>query len=419
MVLLSLENAGRGPCGDYTDKRGTARTPLPARRCLSNVLKAMAGPGSTLKVNFPLAPVSRPSEPATIRLLCVEDNPDDVELMGIALEQADPQRHYVLQRVDEAATFMAAIERDEVDVILCDFNLPRFSPYAALQILMTRRCGIPLVVVTRAIGEEAAVHVLRCGAKDYVTKDKLGTLPQVVERVMTERRRELEQERLTRELEEAYRRLKKLSARLVVAQERERSLISRELHDQLGQTLTGMVIHLHAASRAPEEAEAARHTDTAMEMAQDAVKQVRTLSFALRPAQLDLLGLVAAARSAAHRITDAAGLVCRFSTRGQEPSAVSDTASVALRLVQEALNNVVRHASAATVWVRLRFLPQDRIGVLVIDDGVGFDKRELLGGAPSERNVGLYGMIERTELAGGRLHIRTRPGAGVAIRAVL
>jgi signal transduction histidine kinase len=379
----------------------------------------MAGPGSTLKVNFPLAPVSRPSEPATIRLLCVEDNPDDVELMGIALEQADPQRHYVLQRVDEAATFMAAIERDEVDVILCDFNLPRFSPYAALQILMTRRCGIPLVVVTRAIGEEAAVHVLRCGAKDYVTKDKLGTLPQVVERVMTERRRELEQERLTRELEEAYRRLKKLSARLVVAQERERSLISRELHDQLGQTLTGMVIHLHAASRAPEEAEAARHTDTAMEMAQDAVKQVRTLSFALRPAQLDLLGLVAAARSAAHRITDAAGLVCRFSTRGQEPSAVSDTASVALRLVQEALNNVVRHASAATVWVRLRFLPQDRIGVLVIDDGVGFDKRELLGGAPSERNVGLYGMIERTELAGGRLHIRTRPGAGVAIRAVL
>jgi signal transduction histidine kinase len=373
----------------------------------------------TERVKLPKRPVSRLPDPATIRLLCVEDNPDDVELMGIALEQSDPQREYVLQRVDEAGSFIAAIERDEVDVILCDFNLPRFSPYAALQILMTRRCGIPLVVVTRAIGEEAAVHVLRCGAKDYVTKDKLGTLPQVVERVMTERRREVEQERLTRELEEAYRRLKKLSARLVVAQERERSLISRELHDQLGQTLTGMVIHLHAASRAPDETEAARHTDTAMEMAQDAVKQVRTLSFSLRPAQLDLLGLVAATRSAAHRITDAAGLVCRFSIRGEEPTTVSDTASVALRLVQEALNNVVRHASAATVRVRLRFLPQDRIGVLVIDDGVGFDKRELLGGAPSERNVGLYGMIERTELAGGRLHIRTRPGAGVAIRAVL
>jgi signal transduction histidine kinase len=57
--------------------------------------------------------------------------------------------------------------------------------------------------------------------------------------------------------------------------------------------------------------------------------------------------------------------------------------------------------------------------VLVVDDGVGFDKREMLDGQANERNVGLYGMIERTELAGGRLHIRTRPGNGVAIRAVL
>lgn len=363
--------------------------------------------------------MSRPPEPATIRLLCVEDNPDDVELMGIALEQADPRREYLLHRVDEAAAFVTTLDEREFDAILCDFNLPRFSPYAALQILMTRSCGTPLVVVTRAIGEEAAVHVLRCGAKDYVTKDKLGTLPQVIERVMTERQRMREQERLTNELQDAYRRLKKLSARLVVAQERERSLISRELHDELGQTLTGMVIHLHAASRAPDESAAERHRETAMEMAQTAVKQVRTLSFSLRPAQLDLLGLVTAAQSAAHRITDTAGIVCRFSARGTEPKSLRQTASVALRLVQEALNNVVRHSHAATVHVRLRFLPHDRVALLVIDDGVGFDKHELLDGAPSERNVGLYGMIERTELAGGRLHIRTRPGRGVAIRAVL
>ncbi len=363
--------------------------------------------------------MSRPPEPASIRLLCVEDNPDDVELMAIALEQADPQREYLLHRVDEAGAFVTELDQREFDAILCDFNLPRFSPYAALQILMTRNCGTPLVVVTRAIGEEAAVHVLRCGAKDYVTKDKLGTLPQVIERVMTERQRLRDQERLTHELRDAYRRLKKLSARLVVAQERERSLISRELHDELGQTLTGMVIHLHAASRAPDEAEASRHRETAMEMAQTAVKQVRTLSFSLRPAQLDLLGLVTATQSAAHRITDAAGIACRFSSRGTEPAGLGETASVALRLVQEALNNVLRHSHAATVYVRLRFLPHDRIGLLVLDDGVGFDKHELLGGAPSERNVGLYGMIERTELAGGRLHIRTRPGRGVAVRAVL
>jgi signal transduction histidine kinase len=348
----------------------------------------------------------------------VEDNPDDVELMALALERGDPQRQYELHRVDDATAFSEALQ-DDFDAILCDFNMPRFSPYAALQILVARRSSTPLVVVTRAIGEEAAVHVLRCGAKDYLTKDKLGTLPQIIERVMTERRRMLEKERLDRELEAAYRRLKKLSARLVVAQERERTLISRELHDQLGQTLTGMVIHLHAAKRAGDADAARKHTDTAMDMAQAAVSQLKTLSFSLRPAQLDLLGLVAAVQTAVQRVAEPAGLAFTVTSRGQEPKVLGETASVAVRLVQEALNNVIRHANASLVTVRLRFLPQGRIGVLVVDDGGGFDKHELLSGQPSERNVGLYGMIERTELAGGRLHIRTRPGAGVAIRAVL
>jgi len=354
----------------------------------------------------------------TVRLLCVEDNPDDVELMGLALERADPQRNYTLHRVDDATAFADALQ-DDFDIILCDFNMPRFSPYAALQILVARRCGIPLVVVTRAIGEEAAVHVLRCGAKDYLTKDKLGTLPQIIERVMGERRRVVEQERMARELDAAYKRLKKLSARLVVAQERERTLISRELHDQLGQTLTGMVIHLHAAKRNADPQVAGTHTDTAMDMAQAAVKQLKTLSFSLRPAQLDLLGLVAAVQTAVQRIAEPAGLAFTVTSRGAEPKILGETASVAVRLVQEALNNVVRHAQASLICVRLRFLPDGQIGVLVVDDGVGFDKPAILTGQHSEANVGLYGMIERTELAGGRLHIRTRKGAGVAIRAVL
>ncbi|HTH81073.1 MAG TPA: histidine kinase [Ramlibacter sp.] len=362
--------------------------------------------------------VTPSAEPRTIRLLCVEDNPDDVELMGIALERADPNRVYSLHRVDDATAFVDALQV-EFDAILCDFNMPRFSPYAALQIIVARKLTTPLVVVTRAIGEEAAVHVLRCGAKDYVTKDKLGTLPQIIERVMADRQRVLEQERLGRELEAAYRRLKKLSARLVVAQERERNLISRELHDHLGQTLTGMVIHLHAANRATDAETARKHTETAMVMAQGAVEQLKTLSFELRPAQLDLLGLVAAAHSAVQRVAQPAGIAYSVTSRGVEPKELRETASVALRLIQEAMTNIVRHAKASLVTVRLRFLPQGRIGVLVIDDGVGFDKHSLLDGQTSEKNVGLYGMIERTELAGGRLRIRTAPGKGVAIRAVL
>jgi signal transduction histidine kinase len=354
-----------------------------------------------------------------IRLLCVEDNPDDVELMGIALERADPSRRYELHRVDNAASFVAALDGDW-DVILCDFNLPRFSPYAALQILVTRRSSLPLIVLTRAIGEEAAVHVLRCGAKDYLTKDKLGTLPQIIGRVLEERRRVLEKERLDAELQGAYARLKELSARFVLAQERERSHISRELHDQLGQTLTAVVIHLHAAERSAADPGAARrHSTTAAELANGALQQLKTLSFSLRPAQLDLLGLVPAVQSAMARIAEPAGLRCEVSTRGQEPAELEENAAVAVRLVQEALTNTVRHAEASRVRVRLRFLPRGRISMLVLDDGKGFDKARVLDGHQTERNIGLYGMIERTELAGGRLHIRTREGRGVAIRAVV
>jgi signal transduction histidine kinase len=357
------------------------------------------------------APDHRP-----IRLLCVEDNPDDVELMGIALERADPSRRYQLHRVDNAASFVAALDGDW-DVILCDFNLPRFSPYAALQILVTRRCSVPLIVLTRAIGEEAAVHVLRCGAKDYLTKDKLGTLPQIIGRVLEERRRMQEKERLDAELQAAYARLKELSARFVLAQERERSHISRELHDQLGQTLTAVVIHLHAAERSPESAR--KHHATAAELANGALQQLKTLSFSLRPAQLDLLGLVPAVQSAMQRIAEPAGLRCELSSRGEEPKKLEENAAVAVRLVQEAFTNTVRHADAQRVRVRLRFLPRGRISLLMLDDGIGFDKAAVLNGRQSERNIGLYGMIERTELAGGRLHIRTREGSGVAIRAVL
>jgi signal transduction histidine kinase len=363
-------------------------------------------------------PSSSPADLPLIRLLCVEDSPDDMELMGLALERSDPAKRYELERVDNASAFVAALE-GEFDAILCDFNLPRFSPYAALQILLSRRSDTPLIVVTRAIGEEAAVHVLRCGAKDYLTKDKLGTLPQIIERVMAERRQSREKERLDRELEAAYRRLKTLSARLVVAQERERSLISRELHDQLGQALTGVVIHLHAAQRATDAAGARKHTEIAQETAAAAVAQLRTLSFSLRPAQLDLLGMVAAVQSVVQRVAEPAGLAFTVTTRGREPGTGNETAAVAMRLVQEAVTNVVRHARATRIDVRLRFLADGRIGLLVLDDGVGFVKSELLNGQPSERNIGLYGMMERTELAGGRLHIRTRPGRGVAVRALL
>jgi signal transduction histidine kinase len=356
--------------------------------------------------------------PPVVRLICADDSADDFELLGLALERADPQRRYELRRVEDGAAFTQALQVP-CDAVLCDYNMPRFSPYAALAILAQQPGAPPLIVVTRAMGEDAAVGVLRAGAHDYVTKDKLGTLPQVLARVMAERERAKEKERLDAELQAAYGRLKDLSGRLVVAQERERSLISRELHDHLGQNLTAVAIHLHAARRAPTREAAQSHADIAVQQASAGIAQIKSLSFALRPPQLDLLGLAAAVRSAVQRTAEPLGLAFAVSTRGEEPVALGVNASVVVRLTQEAMTNIARHAAATLVRVRLRFLPDGRFGLLVLDDGVGFDKGDVLNGHHSERNIGLYGMIERTELAGGRLQIRACPGRGVAVRAVL
>src|SRR5690606_27621734 len=139
----------------------------------------------------------------------------------------------------------------------------------------------PLIVVTRAIGEEAAVAVMRAGARDYHLKEHLNLLGPAIERVLRERRLEVERRRAQAALAEAYRRLSRVSARIVDVQERERALIARELHDELGQTLTGIVLHLHAVKRARLAGDAVSSVDTALALAQGAVDQVRRMSFTL------------------------------------------------------------------------------------------------------------------------------------------
>jgi signal transduction histidine kinase len=359
-----------------------------------------------------------PPPPRIVRLLCVEDNPDDAELIAMALDQPESGITYEIERVDDEKGFTAVLSRG-VEVVLCDYNLPQFSPQRALTLMASLGFNEPLIVVTRAIGEEAAVDIMRLGAQDYVTKDRLATLPQVVARALADEAQRRERELLSTELEAAYLRLKEMSSRLVATQERERTVISRELHDVLGQTLTGVVIHLHAAARASEPQAAADFTATAMKMAQEAVGQVKSLSFALRPQQLELLGLEAAMRSAVARIAEPAGLDTNLKVRGTEPKKLGENAEVALRLAQEAATNTVRHANATIIMVCLRFFPDGRIGILVLDDGKGFDVTAAVAGPVTEKNLGLRGMMERTELVGGRMRIRSSPGTGTALRAVL
>lgn len=347
-----------------------------------------------------------------LRLVCVEDSPDDVELLRLAL-----LRHglrFELRAVHDERGLSAALA-DPVDAVLCDFSLPGFSPYRALEMIRSLQPDAPMIVVTRAIGEEAAVALLRAGARDYFLKSQLDLVPAGLERVLRERRLERERARVQAKLAQAYARLSRVSARLVDVQERERAWVARELHDELGQTLAGVVLQLHAATRTEEPAQVRACVDAALSLARGAVEQVRQVSFSLKPPQLEMLGLSATVRGAAQRLLEPAGVGLRFEVRGTEPGEPSARWIPALRIAQEAVLNAIRHAHATGVRMRLRFGPAGALALAVADDGRGFDVRGVLGAGPGDENFGLYGMLERAELAGGRLRVFSRPAGGCRV----
>jgi signal transduction histidine kinase len=216
---------------------------------------------------------------------------------------------------------------------------------------------------------------------------------------------------------ESDQRLRALSRQLLNVQEAERRDIARELHDEIGQSLTAVRIHLEAMIRtSPAEDPCVGTARDCVGIVEQTLRQVRNLCLDLRPPQLDDLGLVAAVRWQLDRQTRAAGLEGYLSASGIDAGLDQNLATVCFRVVQEALTNVVRHAGARNVWVDLR-QKGDVLGVLVRDDGRGFDVAGARARAVQGGSVGLLSMQERAMLAGGRLTLSSIPGNGTEVRA--
>jgi len=209
-------------------------------------------------------------------------------------------------------------------------------------------------------------------------------------------------------------RLQDLSRRLVDIQEGERRRIALELHDQIGQILTGLKLLLDSSAALPA-VQLKPRLEQAQELANDLISRVRQMSLNLRPSLLDDLGLVPALLWLFERYTAQTnvGVVFRHTAvEGIRFPIQIETA--AYRLVQEALTNVARHAGVNEVIVRL-WRADDRLGVQVEDAGCGFNPADILNGESS----GLLGQRERLGLLGGRLTIDANPGSGACLTAEL
>ncbi len=222
-------------------------------------------------------------------------------------------------------------------------------------------------------------------------------------------------ERVNRELELSHERLRALSRRLLEVQEEERGRLARDLHDDIGQVLTALKIQLESLQRVGDQALRVRIAE-GVETVQHTLERVRQLSLSLRPPQLDDLGLAAALRSHLDRQAGVAGLAPHFDADEAPQDIEPDTETACFRVAQEAINNVLRHARAHNLWVRL-FVAGGRLALSVRDDGRGFDLDGVRQRAASGASLGLVGMEERIALAGGSFELRAAPGQGTVLLA--
>jgi GAF domain-containing protein/anti-sigma regulatory factor (Ser/Thr protein kinase) len=220
--------------------------------------------------------------------------------------------------------------------------------------------------------------------------------------------------RLRNEMREGRERLQALSRRLVNVQEEERRRLARDLHDEIGQILTGLKFTLASSDRC---ADAAIRTDLtrATDLVSDLIGRVRELSLDLRPSMLDDLGLVPALLFHVDRYTAQTKVRVRMEHSGIEGQGFPrEIETAAYRIVQEALTNVARHAGVEAAIVRV-WTSGATLGVQIVDEGCGCDPVAAL----QARDGGLAGMRERAALLGGQLDVESSPGAGVRITATL
>jgi two-component system CheB/CheR fusion protein len=216
---------------------------------------------------------------------------------------------------------------------------------------------------------------------------------------------------------QAQRARQELQNRLVNAQEDERSRISRELHDQVGQQVTVLMLGLKTLESAPPTEETRARIREMRAAAEQLGREIHQLAYELRPAALDELGLTRALSGYLDTWAERSGSAVEFFSSGiEEPRLPRMVETTLYRVVQEAVNNVFKHASAKSVSVSVE-RRGDSVLAIVEDDGAGFDPE--LANNQSPPRLGIAGMRERAAIVGGNLTVESSAGGGTTVRLQL
>jgi two-component system sensor histidine kinase UhpB len=250
----------------------------------------------------------------------------------------------------------------------------------------------------KLISSEVSSHIFQYDNKQTVLS---------IARDITERKQSEEKLKRTTTV------LRNLASHLQTIREEERTLLAREIHDELGQVLTALKIQISLISKKlnPDQHPLIEKAETISKMIDDTVEKVQSISSKLRPGVLDELGLIPAIEWQAQEFKKLTGIFCLLSLPDEEINLEREKSTAVFRIFQEALTNIIRHASASMVYIRL-YKDNNMLTMEVKDNGIGISVN--LGKDP--KSFGLIGMKERALILGGEVSIEGIPDKGTVVK---
>jgi signal transduction histidine kinase len=363
------------------------------------------------------------SQPA--KILIVDDNP--VVLFAVA--HLLKSEGFTVLEATTGKEGLAQARSEAPDLVLLDVMLPDINGVELCRQIKAGADTSQLFVVLLSSVEtspDSQVTGLEAGADGYIARPienrELIARVQAMLRIkraesaLRKAHDELEKRvaERTEELSCANAALKALSQRLVDVQEAERRFVARELHDEIGQMVTGLKLVLETSLH-PSDADGQSALDEAMALINDLMERVRQLSISLRPQMLDDLGLLTALDWHFKRYFKQTGIRVQFKHTPLPDRLPTRLETAIFRIVQEALTNAARHARVKELSVRL-WANAEQAGLQVRDEGAGFDPAEALRRGTSS---GLTGMKERAELLGGEFILESMVGGGTCLTVEL
>jgi len=337
------------------------------------------------------------------KILLVDDEPKSLFALQELLSTLG-QNLMIAQSGEEALRLAL---RNDFAVILLDVRMPGMDGFETARMIRSRERSrlTPIIFLTAAADEMGSMfRGYEAGAVDYLPKPVVPEILKAKVAVFVELFRKSER------LRESEEKLRRLAAHLISVREEERAHIAREIHDELGQVLTGLKMEVTWLAKRLKEKPLVEKTDSMCKLIDTTVQTVRKIATGLRPEMLDDMGVVAAVAWYAKEFQKRTGIRCRAKLPPETVKLDVDVSTTMFRIFQEILTNVARHSRATRVDLELS-VNEERVALDVIDNGVGIAETEVNG----VKSLGLLGMHERALLFGGEVKIIGTPGHGTRV----